>query len=107
MKKISKVGLAFAIVNAVIVITIAYLDSLNTSRGFGLVAILWMEMPATFIIMPAIDFIERMGLHVSPFISISVLASIIGGLQWYFIGWLIEKIYKKIFTRPKVKEQFK
>ncbi|MCX5700194.1 MAG: hypothetical protein NTZ63_01435 [Candidatus Omnitrophica bacterium] len=92
--KISKLGLLLAIVNAAIVITIAYLDSLNTSRGFGLVAILGMEIPATFVIMPLSDFIDNI-YKVSPFILIPALASILGGLQWYGIGWLISKLISK------------
>jgi hypothetical protein len=64
-KKISKLGLTLAIVNAVIVTVIAYGDSLESSRGFGLVAILWMEMPVTFIIMSLSDFIDSHHLFLS------------------------------------------
>jgi len=100
VKKVSKLGLALAIVNAVIVVVLAYGDSLEFSRGFGLVAILGMEMPATFIIMPLADFINSI-CKISPFILIPTLASVFGGLQWYFIGWLISKLISKI------KKQFK
>ena len=102
-KKISKVGLLFAIVNAVIVITVAYLDSLGSNRGFGLVWILWVEMPATFVIVPLADFIGNI-YPVSRFILIPAVASIFGGLQWYFVGWLISKIKQRFFPHPKARE---
>lgn len=106
MNKISKLGLWLVVIHSVIVIAIAYIDSLNFSRGFGLVAILGMDVPATFIIMPLSDFIDSI-CKVSPFILIPALAVIFGGLQWYGIGWLISKLKQRFFTGPKVKEQFK
>jgi len=95
-KKINKLGIAFAVANAVIVITIAYLDSLGSSRGFGLVAILAIDMPVSFVIM----FFTKL-IPFSSFIIIPIFASILGGLQWYCIGWLISGVASKI------KEQFK
>ena len=99
-KKINKLGLWLVVIHSVIVIAIAYLDSLNFSRGFGLVVILGMDTPATFIIMPLADFIDSI-CKVSSFILIPALAVIFGGLQWYCIGWLVSWLKQKLFPAPK------
>lgn len=100
MKKISRLGLVLAAINAVIVIAIAWSDSLGFSRGFGLIAILWMEMPATFLIRPLANFIDRIH-KVSPYILIPSLAIVFGGLQWYFIGWIISKLKQRFFQNKR------
>ena len=89
--KINKLGLWFVVVHSAIVITIACLDSLNFSRGFGLLAILGMDFPATFIIMFLSTFIDKI-YQVPVFILIPTLSIIFGGLQWYVIGWVISKL---------------
>jgi len=100
-KKINKLGLSLVVVHSIIVIGGFYLESLNTSKGFLMAAILMMDMPASFIVM--LIGKPSMGFHPEIVLAITIL--ILGGLQWYFVGWLISRL-KQIFF-PKVKEQFK
>ncbi|MCX5711163.1 MAG: hypothetical protein NT060_04300 [Candidatus Omnitrophica bacterium] len=95
-KKLNKLGLLFVVIHSVIVISIAYFDSLNFSRGFGLLVILGLDIPASFVIMFLSKFIDSIG-QISPFIVIPALAVIFGGLQWYCIGWAISKLKQRFF----------
>jgi len=99
-KKISKLGLWLVVIHSVIVITIGYRDSLNFSGGFGLTAILVMDIPASLLIVFLSDFIDNI-CKIPPYILTPALSVIFGGLQWYYIGWTISRLKRRFFTSFK------
>ena len=91
MNKISKLGLLFVIVNAIIVIVIGYPDNFNWNGGMALAPIALINFPTTLFIMR----LDKICGIPYPY-ALPALFIIFGGLQWYFIGWLISRILLKI-----------
>ena len=93
-RKINKLGLALAIINIAIIMAMAYGQNFDFSGGFGLMPILLVEIPASFIIVIVVKFLAN---FFPLCILFPILAIIFGGLQWYFVGWFISKIKQRFF----------
>jgi putative exosortase-associated protein (TIGR04073 family) len=104
--RISKLGILLAIVNGILVVLVflnAYAYSRQSHGASGwllLYPILW-NLPSSILIMPLSKLPEWVLLP---------LFVIVGGCQWYLIGWVIEIFFKKVFARrternvPKFKQ---
>jgi hypothetical protein len=123
-KKISKLGLWLVMVHSVIAIVLFSIDTMNAiqcgSSGFAILPLVIIDFPAFFISRPIAGFLYSLApavLDNTPSIilrdtiihqsSIAIPVFILGGLQWYGIGWFISKLKQRFFSRSKVKEQFK
>ena len=120
-KKISKLGLALVIVNSVIVVFFSYTDTMNAiqvnSSGFALIPMMMVDFPASYVALYVYGFSQQFfqcpltntasiinNYYIVRGSICAVSFLIFGGLQWYFVGWLISKIKQKFFTRSKIKK---
>lgn len=114
--KISKLGLLFLVLNSLMVITLCIFDVVDAigtgSSGFAILPLVVLDPPGYFLGAPLAYYLsEFIPVSLDSAISVydqriiirgsifAITTLIVGGAQWYFIGWLISN-RKKCFL-PK------
>lgn len=108
--KINKLGIVLTLMNITLVFGIAgvdgllstfVVDSVNGPSEMGFLTLMMLVNPLPFLAYgPAVKIPFLTWLYLKTYWTTCLHFAILGGLQWYLIGWLISSIGRK-FVKTK------
>jgi hypothetical protein len=103
VKELSRTGIVLAIINLVLVV---YFVVIGAGDGLGMIFVI--DFPAYLVLMGLNKLFPEPGSMTGVFLVYILALVILGGLQWYGVGWFIDRLGAKLFPKlqPKVSVAF-